>query len=125
MWWSGCLFLDQTSANLYDVDFDEDCSGTDDAYQFFHVDSSTGNLSYFGVTPATWSYFVPLSFIGNNVYAYASECSEYSYILGFQLNNDETLTDLNINPSVPAAPKGYYYCPNQAVADPTNHVAIA
>lgn len=121
----GAMFFDRTGATVYDVDFDEDCSGTDDAYQFFHVDSSTGKLGYFGVTPATWSYFVPLSFIGNNLYAYASECSEYSYILGFQRNNDETLTDLNINPSVPTAPKGYYYCPNQAVADPTHHVAIA
>jgi hypothetical protein len=119
------MFFDRTGATLYDVDFDENCTGSDDAYQFFSSDNSTGRLSYLGVTQATRSYWVPLSFIGNNVYAYGAGCSQYGAILGFQRNNDQTLTDLNINPGVPVAPKGYYYCPNQAVADPTNHVAIA
>jgi hypothetical protein len=119
----GILFLDRAGTTLYGTDFY--CCGDDDAYQFFNIYDPTGELSYLGVTPATWSYWEPLSFIGNNVYAYASECSEYSAIFGFQRNSDGTLTQLNINPSVPAAPKGYYYCPNLAVADPANHVAIA
>ena len=111
------LFLDRTGTTLYDVDFNQNCSGDDDAFQFFSIDASTGELSYFGVTAATWSYWVPVTFTGNNEYAYASECSEYSDIFGFQRNDDGTLSPLNINPSVPTAPKGYSYCPNQMVAD--------
>jgi hypothetical protein len=119
------LFLDRSGTTLYDVDFDQNCTGDDDAFQFFGIDGSTGELSYLGVTGATWSYWVPLSFTGNNEYAYASECSEYSDIFGFQRNDDGTLSVLNINPSVPTAPKGYSYCPNQMVADSANHIAMA
>jgi hypothetical protein len=119
------LFLDRTGTTLYDVDFNQNCTGSDDAFQFFSIDASTGELSYLGVTAATWSYWEPLSFIGNNEYAYGSECSEYSDIYGFQRNDDGTLSALNINPSVPTAPKGYSYCPNQMVADSANHIAMA
>jgi hypothetical protein len=119
----GSLFLDRTGATVYDTDFY--CCGSDDAFQFFSLDQSTGGLSYLGVTTPTWSYYVPLSFMGSNVYAYASECSEYSAIFGFQRNTDGTLTALNINPALPVAPKGYSYCPNQLVAGPTNHLAMA
>jgi len=119
------LFIDRTGTTLYDVDFNQNCTGDDDAFQFFSIDASTGELSYLGVTAATWSYWEPLSFIGNNEYAYGSECSEYSDIYGFQRNDDGTLSALNINPSVPTAPKGYSYCPNQMVADSANHIAMA
>jgi hypothetical protein len=115
------LFPDRTGATLYDTDYY--CCGSENAYQFFGVDNANGVLSYLGVTTAR-EYFLPLSFIGNNVYAYAAQCSQYWSILGFQRNNDGTLTDLNINPPVPVAPKGYWYCPEPAVADSTNHVAI-
>jgi hypothetical protein len=60
------------------------------------------------------------------VYAYGS--SRYHWdppIFGFMRNSDQTLTDLNINPPMPAAKKGDFYCPNLAAADPTNHVAIS
>jgi hypothetical protein len=117
------LFLDRSGANVYDSDLY--CCGDNNALQFFSLEPSTGELSFIGVTAATWSYFEPLSFIGNNVYGYASECSEYWAIYGFQRNNDGTLTALNINPWVPTAPKGYFYCPNQAVADSANHIAMA
>jgi WD40 repeat protein len=119
----GSLFLDRTGATVYDTDFY--CCGSDDAFQFFSLDQSTGGLNYLGVTTPTWSYYVPLSFMGSNVYAYASECSEYSAVFGFQRNNDGTLTALNINPALPVAPKGYSYCPNQLVAGPANHLAMA
>jgi len=117
------LFFDRLGVTLYGTDLY--CCGDDEAYQFFDIDESSGELNYFGVTPATWSYWWPLSFIGNNVYAYGSVCSEYSAIFGFQRNDDGTLTSLNINPRVPVAQKGYVYCPSLAVADSANHVAIA
>ena len=119
----GVLFLDRTGTTVYDTDYY--CCGTNDAFQFFSTDNTTGQLNYLGVTTATWNYWVPLTFIGNNLFAYASECSEYSAIFGFQRNDDGTLSALNINPSVPTAPKGYSYCPSQMVADSANHLAMA
>src|ERR1700721_848484 len=64
----GILFLDRTGATLYDTDFY--CCGDSDAYQFFNINNSTGKPSYLGVTQATWDYWEPLSFSGNNMYAY-------------------------------------------------------
>jgi hypothetical protein len=117
------LFLDRSGANVYDTDLY--CCGDDNALQFFNLEASTGELSFIGVTTATWSYYEPLSFIGNSVYGYASECSEYSDIYGFQRDDNGTLSALNINPLVPTAPKGYSYCPNQIVGDSANHLAMA
>ena len=117
------LFLDRSDANVYDTDLY--CCGDDNALQFFSLEASTGELSFIGVSTATWQYYEPLSFIGNNVYGYAAECSEYWEIYGFQRNSDGTLSALNINPSVPTAPKGYFYCPIQMAADSANHLAMA
>jgi hypothetical protein len=119
------LFLDHTGATLYDVDYDADCANT--AYQSFGIDSFTGKLSYLGVTSAaTPAFSVPLSFIGNNEYAYSSSCYHFNpQIFGFKRNSDETLTYLNTNPPMPAAASGDFYCPGFAAADPTNHVAIS
>jgi hypothetical protein len=119
----GALFADRTGATLYDQDYY--CCGTDNAYQFFSMDPSSGSLTYLGVSDAGWNFYVPLSFVGNNQFAYGSECSMYSQIFGFRRNSDGTLTDLNITPSVPAGKGQYAYCPTQAVSDPANHVAIA
>jgi hypothetical protein len=44
------LFLDHTGTTLYALSFDEDCANN--AYQFFTINKSTGNLSYLGVTSA-------------------------------------------------------------------------
>jgi len=65
------LFLDRSGANVYDSDLY--CCGDDNALQSFSLEASTGELSFIGVSGATWSYWEPLSFIGNNEYAYASE----------------------------------------------------
>jgi WD40 repeat protein len=121
----GALFLDRTGVTLYDQDFY--CCGSDDAYQFFRVDNSTGMLSYLGVTNATRAYYVPLSFTGNNTYAYGAQCNGNMYwsIFGFLRNHDGTLSELSINSNTPKAKQGDFYCPNLSTADPTNHVAIS
>jgi hypothetical protein len=47
-----------------------------------------------------------------------------AYIFGFSRSGDGTLTDLNIAPAIPTAPKGGY-CPYLTAADNSNHVAIS
>ena len=123
------LFFENTGATLYDLDFYSDCANN--AYQFFSVDSSTGGLSYVGVTAVTTPIFdVPLSFLGNNQFAYGASCYHwYQDIFGFARNSDGSLTSLGVNPTLnapmPAAPTGQTYCPFLTATDSTNHVAVA
>ena len=121
----GSLFVDRSGASLYDTDFY--CCGDDDAYQSFSVDNSTGQLNYLGVSQATWAYYVPMSFIGNDKYAYGAQCNSNMYwsIFGFQRDSDGLLTALNTNPPTPKAKPGDFYCPNFSTADATNHVAFS
>jgi hypothetical protein len=123
------LFFENTGATLYDLDFYSDCANN--AYQFFSVDGSTGGLSYVGVTAVTTPIFdVPLSFLGNNQFAYGASCYHwYQEIFGFARNSDGSLTSLGVNPTLnapmPAAPSGQIYCPFLTATDSTNHVAVA
>jgi hypothetical protein len=117
------LFLDRTGANLYDWDIYSDCANN--AYQFFDAEAS-GQLSYVGVTSASSPiFYVPLSFTGNNEYAYGASCYHWSQeIFGFRRTSDGTLTDLNLAPAMPTSRTGQMYCPFLAAADAANHVAV-
>jgi len=118
------LFLDRAGATLYDLDFYSDCANN--AYQFFNAEASTGHLNYLGVTANSTPIFeVPLSFIGNNEYAYGASCYHWNQeIFGFKRSSDGALTDLNITPSMPTSRTGQIYCPSLAATDATNHVAV-
>jgi 6-phosphogluconolactonase (cycloisomerase 2 family) len=118
------LFLDRSGTILYDQDIYSDCANN--AYQFFGVDGSTGALSYRGMTSESSPVFdVPLSFIGNNEYAYGSFCYHYEpSIFGFVRNSDGALTLASMNAPMPIAPNGGFYCAYMAAADSANHVAI-
>ena len=119
------LFLDRTGT-LYDLDFyGESCANN--PYQFFSVDSSSGALTYMGVTSdASPQYVGSLSFLGNNTYAYGASCYKWmAAIYGFQRNSDGSLSALNINPALPTAAQGDFFCPNLASSDGKNHVAIS
>lgn len=120
------LFLDHTGATLYDEDFDGS-GGANNDYQSFSVNPSTGQLTYLGATSqASPSFNSPLSFIGNNEYAYSSSCYHFDpEIFAFQREANQTLNGLNITPAIPNAPQGSFYCPYLASADPNNNVAIA
>ncbi|MGA8489794.1 MAG: hypothetical protein WB711_05180 [Terriglobales bacterium] len=122
----GALFLDHTGATLYDEDIYGN-DGANNTYQFFDIDKPSGQLDYLGMTrAATTQFWEALSFVGNNVYAYGSYCYHFDVdIFGFQRSGDGTLRELNINPAIPAAKKGLFYCPYLAAADPTNHLAIS
>jgi len=119
------LFLDRTGTTLYDEDFYGNICANN-TYQSFGIERSTGELNYLGASDPSVVFNVPLSFIGNNVYAYGSSSREYnSWIFGFKRNSDQTLTDLNLNPPLPVSKKGDFYVTYGAAADPTNHVAIS
>jgi hypothetical protein len=120
------LFLDHSGTTLYDEDiYGNVCANN--AYQSFSIDGSTGELNYLGMTSdASPAFNVPLSFVGNNAYAYGSTCYHFNpSIFGFQRDGDGSLTALNINPPMPVAQSGDFYCPYLATGDPTNHLAIS
>lgn len=119
------LFLDHTGTTLYDEDFYGNLCANN-TYQAFAIDRSTGVLSYLGASDPSVIFNVPLSFIGNNVYAYGSSSREFSSsIFGFRRSRGGTLTDMNLNPPLPRAKHGDFYVTYGAAADPTNHVAIS
>jgi 6-phosphogluconolactonase (cycloisomerase 2 family) len=120
------VFLDHTGATLYDGDTYAYGTG-DNAYEAFSIDQSTGQLNFLQLGPNGGEVQGEvMSFTGSNKYAYSSFCYEGDpAIFGYQRNSDGTLTSLNINPTIPPAPNGNYYCPYLAAADPHNHVAIA
>lgn len=119
------LFLDRTGSSLYDEDIYNDCANN--AYQFFAIQGSTGGLNYGGVTAnSTPEFYVPLSFTGNNDYAYGASCYHWNQVIfGFARSSDGALTSLAINPAMPAEKPGYIYCPYLTAADSANHVAVA
>jgi hypothetical protein len=120
------LFLDHSGTTLYDVDiYGNICANN--AYQYFTIDNRTGALTYLGITSeANEDFWVPLSFVGNNMYAYGSYCYHFDPALfGFQRNGDGTLTGLNINPPMPTAESGDFYCPYLSAEDPTNNLAVS
>jgi hypothetical protein len=122
----GPLFLDHTGSTLYDMEFKgSGCSNN--TYESFTLNKANAHLEKLGNSdPNRWLY-LPASFIGNNQYAYSAACSENMYwgIYGFKRESNGMLTQADISATPPRAPKGYFYCPSQAAADPSNHVAIA
>ena len=118
------LFLDHTGSILYDLEFNAQICANN-AYQYFRIDKSNGELSYLGVSAAATSFEDPLSFSGNNDYAYDSNAFRYDpAIFVFKRSGNGLLTSLDVNPDIPNAASGSTYLPYLAAPDPTNHVAI-
>ena len=98
---------------------------SNNTYASFTVVKSTGKVTFLGDAGHDEEINGVLSFIGNDKFAYSSDCYHFSSaIYGFQRNSNGSLTDLNIAPALPTAPSGLFYCPYLAAADPTNHLAI-
>jgi hypothetical protein len=115
------LFLDHTGSSLYAIYYT-----TNNDYLSQSIDQATGQLSFLNDLSGGPDHNVPLSFIGNNKFAYASSCYHFtSEIFGVQRASDGTLSYLNITPPFPAEKSGGFYCPWAAAADPANHLAIA
>jgi len=115
------VYLDHTGSTLY-----ADYYTTNNDYLSYSINQSTGQLTKLGDLPGGPPDNSPVSFIGNNVYAYSSSCYHFGpEIIGVKRNTDGTLSYLNSNFPFPAEKSGGFYCPWLAAADPTNHVAIA
>ena len=115
------LFLDHTGASLYAIYYT-----TNNDYLSQSIDQATGQLSFLNDLSGGPDHNVALSFIGDNKFAYASSCYQFSPdIFGVQRASNGTLSYLNITPPFPAEKSGGFYCPWAAAADPTNHLAIA
>lgn len=122
----GAVFLDHSGATLYDLDYMGDgCANN--SYQSFRVEKPTGELIYLGGAGQSPWISTPLSFTGNNVYAYGAACLGNTYweIYGFQRHSDGMLTQANVSAPLPTAPQGYFYCPSLTAADPANHIAMS
>ncbi len=125
------LFLDHKGADLYDMYYNGPSCG-DNTFQSFAVDKPTGNLNYLGSNFQSSWFIGPLSFIGNDKFAYSAVCDVFtsppgpnSQIYGFERHADGMLTYVNISAPLPTPAPGFNYCPSLAAADPTNHVAIS
>jgi hypothetical protein len=118
------LFLDRSGVTLYDEDIYSDCANN--GYQFFGVDGSTGDLNYLGTSARTTPEFtVPLSFVESNKYAYGASCYHWNQVIfGFVRNSDGALTSLDIDPAMPEAQNGNFYCPYLSATDSTDHVVV-
>ena len=115
------IYLDHTGSSLY-----ADYYTTNNDYLNYSVNHSTGALSYVSTLPEGPADFTPVNFIGNNVYAYSSSCYHFDpLIISLKRASDGSLSRLNGNSTFPTEKSGGIYCPLQAAADPTNHVAIA
>ncbi|MGD0987556.1 MAG: hypothetical protein ABR874_07085 [Candidatus Sulfotelmatobacter sp.] len=121
------MFVDRTGATLYDMDYIGNICANN-PYQSFSVGGDNGDLSYIGATAAASPAFATsLGFLANNKYAYGSSCLFIvgPLIYGFERTDDNSLSELNTNPAMPAAPAGDYYCPGGAAApDAANHLAF-
>src|SRR6266567_1589212 len=115
-------YLDHTGSTLY-----ADLYSINNDYLSYSIDKSTGQLTQLGDLAGGPSNGTPVSFIGDNMFAYSSICYHFTNeIVGVQRNTDGTLSYLNnFNPPFPAEKSGGFYCPWLAVADPTDHLAIA
>jgi hypothetical protein len=117
------MWLDHTGATLYVDGYDGDSND----YYALSVDQSTGSLTQVQDLSLGPGYFGPLSFIGNNEFAYNSWFYEFDTgILGVQRTSDGSLSVISYDgPPMPTAPPNEGYWPSGAAPDPTSHLAIA
>jgi hypothetical protein len=124
----GPVFLDHTGASLYLLDF----NGTvcaNNVYESFAVNKSTGGLKYlsYAFGDAFPQLQLPASFIGNNKYAYIAQYEGFYYgTFVYVRNSNGSLTKLTRSTRTPSSPVSGTtgFCPYQAAADPTNHIAF-
>jgi hypothetical protein len=118
------LFLDRSGKTLYDPDFLGNICANN-AYQAFTIDDSSGALNYLGSSLASPAFNTPLSFIGDNVYGYSSDCyRDDPGIFGYTRNSKGELTETKVTAEVPSAPYGEFYCAYLSAADSARHVAV-
>jgi hypothetical protein len=117
--WVAQLSLDRTGASLYAHLIND----SDDDYESFSVNQSTGVLTYLGATGSGLGVS-PLSFAGNNVNGYSGSCFHGdTSILSFKRNNDGTLTPVAFS-GFTGSPDPAHLCP-ASVAAGSGNLAVA
>jgi hypothetical protein len=129
---AGPLVLDHTGASLYIMEYE--AYNDNNIYASFAIDKSNGSLNYLGFAnegaPSFSAAYLAPSFIGNNAYAYTATNSDCMYfgIYGLKRESNGLLRNIELDPSADMTPippaQDRAYCPQEAAADPTNHVAI-
>lgn len=120
----GSIVLDRTGQTLYATEINYD-GADDDAYTIWKVNSD-GSLLYIAATGISADYFTPLTFSGNDVYAYSFGC----YFAGWQINgftrntNNGMLSSFNPNAAIPPSNDGQMWCPDDLAVSAMNYVAI-
>ena len=128
---AGPLFLDHTGGSLYVLEYNANACANN-VYASFNIDKSDGQLHYLGQLNVGASsfgapYLAP-AFLGDNLYAYTATNSDSMYFETTGLMRTGSGL-LKYNPkfdiAFPAPPEGArIYIPQQAAADPENHVAF-
>jgi hypothetical protein len=124
----GPLTLDHTGSTLY-VPTSNATDCLTNVMQSFRVEKSS-ELTFLG-SQQTGYFFGPITFIGNNEYAYGAECTPVNgetvtAIVGLRrLNNGMAVLGPTGKLPETADPEKTYYCPLLTAADTTNHVAVA
>jgi hypothetical protein len=122
----GELVLDHTGATLYNFEHNDDSCANND-YRSLAVNSSVGTLTNLGTTQGNNWLTGPPTILANNVYAYTASCLSNMYwgVWGYKRQSNGDLTDLtNFTRTLPAPKSGDFWCPSNAAADPSGHVAI-
>lgn len=115
------VFLDRTGASLYAKH--DQIDGSNEGYESFSVDNSTGALTHLGATFTGCCGDGPLSFVGNNVYGYTTSCFHSDPIIStFKRNNDGTLTPFAAGFTFPDPSR---LCPGMVASDANNHLAVS
>jgi 6-phosphogluconolactonase (cycloisomerase 2 family) len=115
------IYLDRSGKTLY-----ADYYTINNDYLSYGIDNTTGQLSFVSDLPGGPPNNSPVSFIGNDEFAYSSSCYHFGpEIIGVQRAGDGALSYLSSTSPFPTTPSGDFYCPWLAAADPTDHIAIA
>jgi len=113
------LSVDGTGTTLYAHLIND----SNDDYESFSVDRSTGVLTYLGAT-STGLGASPLSFTGSNLFGFSTSCFHgFTQILSFKLNNDGTLT--GAFSGLTDSPDPARLCPGAVAAGSTSNLAVA
>ncbi|HEY3707446.1 MAG TPA: hypothetical protein VGL22_20460 [Terracidiphilus sp.] len=122
----GQLVLDHTGATLYNFEYrDDGCVNND--IRSLAVNSSVGTETNLGTTQGNDWLTGPPTILANNLYAYEASCLGNMYwgVWGFQRQLNGNLTDLpNFTRTLPMPKAGDFWCPSNATADPSGHVAM-
>lgn len=115
------IYLDRSGKTLH-----ADYYTINNDYLSYSIDNTTGELTFVNDLPGGPPNNSPVSFIGDDAFAYSSSCYHFGpEIVGVQRASDGALSYLSGTPPFPTTPTGDFYCPWLAAADPTNHIAIA